>query len=281
MDLIYANDNKSTQINIGQNNVPYISFKKLDQTGLVINGFSTRCGGVSEGYLGTMNLGFARGDDDEKVFENYKLICESMAIDYTKLVTTNQTHTTNVRVVTKEDAGKGIVTPRDYSDIDGLVTNERNLPLITYYADCVPIYFLDTVNKVIGLVHSGWKGTVGRIGKVTVERMVKEFDSNPKNIMACIGPSICGNCYEIGGDVAIEFEKEFRNNIDKILVKKDNGKYMLNLWETNRIILLETGIPERNISVTDLCTCCNPDFLFSHRASKGNRGSLAAFLMLK
>ena len=166
MDLKRVNDNQTTVIR-NESTVPFIAFKALESTQLVKHGFSTRLGGVSEGFLSTLNLGFGRGESDENVMENLKRICKSIGFDYRRLVTTNQTHTTNIRVVTEEDAGKGIVIPRDYSDIDGLITNVVNLPLITYYADCVPLYFLDPVNKAIGLSHSGWRGTVGKIGAKT------------------------------------------------------------------------------------------------------------------
>ena len=151
----YSNDNKTTNLKIGDNNVPYISFSKLDETGMVINGFSTRLGGVSTEHLSSLNLGYTRGDIEDNVTKNHQLISEALGFDYCNLVTTNQTHTTNVRIVTEADKGKGIITARDYSDVDGLITNIKNIPLVTYYADCVPLYFLDTKNKVIGLSHSG------------------------------------------------------------------------------------------------------------------------------
>lgn len=276
-----ANQNNSTKLNIGENNVPFISFKKLDDTGLVVNGFSTRLGGVSKGHLSSMNLGYNRGEPDENVTKNHEIFATALGVDYKNIVTTNQTHTTNVRIVTEKDKGKGIITPRDYHDIDGLITGEPNIVLATYYADCVPLYFLDTKNKVIGLSHSGWRGTVNRMGKVTIEAMINHFNSSPKDIIACIGPSICQNCYEVSEDVALEFAGEFKGHEDEILINKGNGKYLLSLWNANKIVLTEAGITDENLAVTDLCTCCNKDVLFSHRGHNGLRGNLAAFLMLK
>ena len=297
MDFIRANDNKSTRIN-NENSVPFISFVALDDSELVKNGFSTRLGGVSEGFLSSLNLGFGRGESDENVLENLRRISESIGFDHRRLVTTNQTHTTNIRVVTEKDAGKGIVKPRDYSDIDGLITNVANLPLITYYADCVPLYFLDPVNKAIGLSHSGWRGTVGKIGAKTVRLMSENYGTDPSDVICCIGPSICADCYEVSSDVAEEFISAFgidekdipvyvpgEKPADTILYKKitttDAGqKYQLDLWEACRQGLLRAGVLDKNIHITDLCTCCNKDLLYSHRGLNGKRGSLAAFLML-
>ena len=237
---------------------------------------------MSGDFLSTLNLGFGRGESDENVLENHRRIAESIGFDYKKIVTSNQTHTTNIRVVTEEDAGKGIVIPRDYSDIDGLITNVPGLPLATYYADCVPVFFLDPVKKAIGLSHSGWRGTVGRIGAKTVKLMHDSYGSSPEDIICCIGPSICVNCYEVSEDVAEEFIKAFgeKNCSEGILFPKSGGKYQLDLWEAVKCALLDAGVQEKNIHVTDICTCCNKDLLYSHRGLHGRRGSLAAFMML-
>lgn len=281
MDFIKANNNSTTIIN-NKTDVPFISFKALDDTGLVVNAFSTRLGGVSAGYLSSLNLGYGRGEPDGNVTENHRRIADAAGFDYRKIVTTNQTHTTNIRIVDERDAGKGIVIPRDYSDIDGLITNVPELPLATYYADCVPLYFLDKRQKVIALVHSGWRGTVGKIGAETVGIMRKKFASDPVDIIVCIGPSICADCYEVGEDVARRFIESFSGeHIDEILYYKGSGKYLLSLWAACRLTVIETGVPEENVHITDICTCCNKNLLFSHRGLNGKRGSLAAFLMLR
>lgn len=281
INFTYANQKKTTTVKYGTNGVPYLSFDLLAETGLVLHGFSTRVGGVSEDFLSELNLGYDRGEPDENVTENHRRIAEAIGFDYRDIVTTNQTHTTNVRIVREEDRGKGIITPRDYHDIDGLITNQRNVPLATYYADCVPLYFLDTKNKVIGLSHSGWKGTVNKMGLVTVNLMKEHFGSKPEQILACIGPSICQDCYEVSADVAEQFQKAFSGHEAEILQDKGAGKYQLNLWKANQLVLQEAGILPEHISVTDICTCCNRDIMFSHRGSQGKRGNLGAFLMLR
>ena len=261
---------------------PYLEYPMFRETGIVKHGFSTRIGGVSKGCFSSLNLSFTRGDEEEAVRENFRRIGSAMGIRCEDMVFTHQTHTTNVRVVTEADKGCGIVKPRTYSDVDGLVTDIPGICLVTFYADCVPLYFVDPVKKVIGLSHSGWRGTVGKIGKVTVETMCREFKSRPEDILAAVGPSICQDCYEVSEDVILEFQKAFEEKYwEKLFYKKKNGKYQLDLWEANHIIFLKAGIKEEHISMPGICTCCNPEFLFSHRASHGRRGNLAAFLGIR
>lgn len=282
---------------IVETEAPYIQYKKLNETGIVHNGFSTRLGGVSEGMYSSMNFSVKMGDTIENVRRNYEIFTEKNG--FKNPVMSNQTHTTNVLRVTENDIGKGIYREADYRDIDGLITNEKEITLVTSYADCVPLYFADVKNKAIGLSHSGWRGTVNRMGEVTLRRMKEEFGTKPSDVIAAIGPSICLNCYEVSNDVAREFELEFdvkaetdmtndmeyfresSQNMDTILYKKDNGKYMLNLWAANYKVLTDAGVLSDNIAIPDICTCCNRDILFSHRGHMGKRGNLCAFLMLK
>ncbi|MBE5926769.1 MAG: peptidoglycan editing factor PgeF [Lachnospiraceae bacterium] len=258
-----------------------IRFDKLNNCDIIEHGFSTRVGGVSKGIFESMNLGFNRGDDDENVKENFRIISKELNMPYENLVLSAQTHTTNIRIVTEADKGKGIVFPKDYDDIDGLITNVKQIPLVTFYADCVPLLFFDPVKEVIATSHSGWRGTVNRMGKVTVEKMVEVYGCKPENIIACIGPSICKDCYEVSADVAEAFMEEFKEGYKNIVFSKQNDKYLIDLWEANRVILKMTGITEENLEISGICTCCNSDLLFSHRASGGKRGNLAAFIMLK
>ncbi len=262
--------------------VPFLTFPMLDDTGLVIDGFSTRLGGVSEGKFAAMNFTFTRGDNPAHVMENYRRMAEALGVERERMVLSYQTHTTNVRVVTEEDAGKGIVKERDYTDVDGMITNVPGITLVTFYADCVPLYLLDPANKAIGLSHSGWRGTVNRMGKATMKAMAREYGSRPEDIIACIGPSICQDCYEVGEEVAQNFREAFEAKYwPELLEEKAGGKYQLNLWRANEIIFLEAGIRPEHIQVTDICTHCNPELLFSHRTCGDERGNLAAFLCLK
>ena len=282
MQLTYINDTKTCEIN-EKENVTYITFPKLSQNGEdMVHGFSTRLGGVSKNHLGSMNLSFTRGDEREAVLENHRRFGKALGYDENRLVFSNQVHLTNIHKVTKEDCGKGIIRESDIIEIDGLVTNEPGIPLITFYADCVPLFFYDPVNKVIAMAHSGWKGTVERIGAKMISYMKEEYHSNPEDIVCAIAPSICQKCYEVSEDVALRFLEVFGDGYgEEFLYKKDNGKYQLNLHKACEITLLEAGVKKEHLDVTDICTCCNPEFLFSHRASNGMRGNLAGVMMIK
>ena len=262
--------------------VPYLEYPLLTDTKIVHHGFSTRLGGVSQGCYASMNLSFTRGDDEAAVRENYHRIAKSIGVKCENMVLSQQTHTTNVRVVTEKDKGKGIVKPLDYTDVDGMVTNIHGICLVTFYADCVPLYFVDPVQKAIGLSHSGWRGTVGKIGKETIRKMEEQYGSDPKDILAAVGPSICKDCYEVSEDVILEFQKNFKERYWKdLFYHKENGKYQLDLWKANEIIFKESGILPEHIAVTNVCTHCNSEILYSHRTSGDRRGNLAAFLALK
>lgn len=189
---------------------------------------------------------------------------------------THQTHTTNVAVVRAEDRG------RRFLETDGMVTNVPGICLVTFYADCVPLFLVDPVKKAIGLSHSGWRGTVGKMGKVTVQALMREYGSRPEDIVAAIGPSICQDCYEVSEDVIDRFRDSFNEAVwPKLFYRKENGKYQLDLWRANEEVFLETGIRRENLAVTNLCTHCNQEVLFSHRATGEKRGNLSAFLALK
>lgn len=262
------------------NGVTYISFPKFDKSGLTKHLFSTRIGGVSIGKYASVNLSFNNGDERENVLENYRRLCECIDVDINSLVLSRQTHTDNLKTVTKDHCGTGIFKD-SFSDIDGLITNQIGVTLVTQYADCTPLAFLDPIKKVIATSHAGWRGTVQEIGKKTVEKMVAEFGCNPSDILAGIGPCIGKCCYEVDDPVYKEFIKLSYLDFEKIFTKKDNGRYMLDLVEANKQILLNAGISEENIDLSDICTCCNAETLHSHRASKGERGNLALMIALK
>ncbi len=265
-----------------ENIVSYLEFEAFKKQSWLTHAFSTRLGGVSRGCFASMNLGFGRGEDDETVAENYRRLGEAVGFDWTKVVLSHQTHTTNIRLVTKEDAGKGTVRERDYTDVDGLITNEPGLPLVTFYADCVPLYFADPKHKAIGLSHSGWRGTVGRMGEQTLKAMQEAFGTQPQDVIAAVGPSICGDCFEVGPEVVAEFANTFSKEQMKELCHAGNGdRSYLNLWQANRIILEEAGVSPQNISVTNICTRCNPELFYSHRIMGTQRGNLAAVLMIQ
>lgn len=266
-----------------EHQVPYLAYPDLEDLPGFYHGFSTRLGGVSQGIYASMNLSFQRGDQEEHVLENYRRIAKALDFSLEKAVCSQQTHKTDIRVVTEEDGGKGILRPLDYQDIDGLMTNEEGVTLITSFADCVPLFFIDPIHRAVGLAHSGWRGTVARIGAHMVKKMGEYYHTEPSQLYTAIGPSICQACYEVSEDVALKFREEFRAQREEpgLLYEKNPGKYQLNLWRANEIVLLEAGVSPERILFPGICTCCNPELLFSHRASKGKRGNLSAFLGIR
>lgn len=280
LGLIYKNQEKIFREI--EADTPYLEYPLFADTGIVRHGFSTRLGGVSEGYYSSLNLSFTRGDEEEAVRENFRRIGKAIGVSCEDMVFSQQTHTTNVRIVTEADRGMGIMRPRDFHDVDGLVTNVPGLCLVTFYADCVPLFFVDPVKKVIGMSHSGWRGTVGKIGKVTVELMKEQYGCHPSDILAAVGPSICQDCYEVSEEVVEKFRENFAQKYwEDLFYQKENGKYQLNLWKANEIIFTESGILPEHMAVTNLCTHCNSDVLYSHRTAGDKRGNLAAFLALR
>jgi YfiH family protein len=265
-----------------ETDTPYLEYPLFQNTGIVKHGFSTRLGGVSEGCYSSLNLSFTRGDKEECVRENFRRIGESIGVKCEDMVFTQQTHTANVLAVTQAEKGMGIIRPRNYSDVDGLVTNDPGVCLVTFFADCVPLFFVDPIRRVIGLSHSGWKGTVGKIGRATVELMTKKYGSSPSDILAAVGPSICQKCYEVSEDVIEQFRASYQErDWDDLFYKKQNGKYHLDLWRANALIFHEAGILPEHIAVTNLCTHCNNKILYSHRKTGDKRGNLCGFLSLK
>ena len=269
-----------------KNGVCYLTFDLLKNED-VKYGFSTRIGGVSTCVYDSLNFGFHRGDSEENVRENYRRMAKALGMNYQRMCLSKQTHTTNVRVVREEDAGNGIIRPLPYDNVDGLITNVSDLPLVTFFADCIPLIFFDPKKRVVALAHSGWRGTVGKIGKVTLEKMHQQFGCEIKDILCCIGPGICRDCYEVSSDVAEEFCKAFGKEVaEKKLLRpsvfhpEDPEKYMLDLWTANKLVFLETGVLEEHIEVTDYCTRCHPKLFYSHRIMGANRGNLASFISL-
>jgi len=187
------------------NDVEYLTFPSFEKFDFLYHGFSTRIGGISDGIYSTMNLTFSTGDDRDRIIENYRIFCNALGIEAESLVFGDQTHTCNVISVDAEDQGKGIFRPKPWHDVDGLITNSLGTSLVTLYADCVPLFFVDPVNKVVATSHAGWRGTVGGIAAKTITEMMRLYNSNPKDIYAAIGPSIGACCFETDESVAKEF----------------------------------------------------------------------------
>ncbi len=263
--------------------VGYLTFKELEKYDDFLNhAFSTRLGGVSEKEFKSMNFNLRSNDKKENVINNYHLFCNATGFDYKSLVLSNQTHSCNIKSVNKEHLGIGLIKdiPEDFSDVDGLITNIPNITLVTFYADCIPIFIVDKKLKVISLVHAGWKGTVNGIAKVAINKMIQEFKSNPRDILCCLGPGINQCCFEVDEDVYKEF-KSFEEIDKNLILKKNNNKYNIDLLGVNKYNLISIGISEENIIISDICTSCCHDLMFSHRKTQGKRGTMVAMMSLK
>lgn len=260
--------------------VPFLTYKTFEYIPFITHAFSTRLGGVSTGEFESMNLSFGRGDKDENVIENYNRLCNSAGFNFESLVASAQDHHTFVRCVTSKEKGIGITKPRDMQSVDALVTNEPGVTLVTYYADCTPLFFVDIKNRVIALAHAGWRGTAGRIGAEVISVMSEKYGCNPNNIMAAIGPAISKCCYEVDEPCCENFKSMTDLKPEKFIFPKADGKYMLDLLEANRQILIKSGVKNENITVSDVCTHCNSSLLWSHRATNGRRGGMAAFMCI-
>ena len=246
----------------------YLTFDSFEKTRLVKHAFSTRCGGVSEGYFAELNLGFNRGEEREKVLSNYKLFCDAVSVDYENMVFSDQVHGVAIRHVKKGDTCK---------EIDALISNQPNVVLATVYADCVPLYFLDTEEKVIALAHAGWRGTAAEIARLTIEEMQKVYACKTENIIAGIGPAISSCCFEVDSPVYEAFKK-FHFAEDYITASAD--KFYIDLKGMNKQIMIHSGLKEENIETADICTKCNAELFYSHRRMGTNRGTMIAVMEL-
>ena len=266
-----------------------MAFVQQERNGLVFmtvedfgvrHAFSTRLGGVSTGYLSSLNLGENRGDDPEHVKENYRRLGEAVGINTAEMVYTKQVHGNVVRVDRRSDC-RHPYDPFLY-EADGLVTNEKNLPLIAFTADCVPMLLSDPVDSVVAAVHCGWRSTVSDIVGNAIDAMCK-LGAKRKNIHAAIGPGIGFCCFETGPEIP-EAIVSFLGNTDAAPLfhpeESVPGKFMVDLKGVNHTRLLQKGIPENNITVSDECTVCSSDKYWSHRATHGMRGVQACIIAL-
>ncbi len=241
------------------------------------HGFTTRLGGVSQGYLDSLNIGMHRGDIPENVGENYRRLGESIGFSTEKLVLANQTHSHIVRVVTDADC-LGSFSHRDYPECDGLVTNTPGIALTVFTADCTPILLHDPVTGAVGAVHAGWRGTASGIVKNAVNAMVSAFGCLPRDICAAIGPNIGACCFETDSDVPETMVSALGEEA-KRYIRAQKEKFYLDLKEINALWLRRSGVT--NITISKHCTACSPHLFWSHRVTKGKRGSQGAIIVCK
>jgi len=263
-----------------------MAFIENDRNGLIYmssdkikahHAFTTRYGGVSKGGFYSLNLGSNRGDDPEAVRENYRRVCSLMGVGIDDCVVTNQVHGKVVRVVTEAD--KHACMSKTPYEADGVVTSVKGLPIICFVADCVPVLLWDGVNSVAGAVHCGWKSSVADILGEAVEKMCS-LGAEVKHIRAAMGAAIGKCCFETDDDVPQAVEKYLGGDTEGLFVKREDGKTLVDLRGANKRRLMQLGVPEENIDISEECTMCSHEKYWSHRYTKGDRGSQAAVIVL-
>lgn len=238
--------------------------------------FTTRHGGVSTGPLSSMNIAIKLDETEENVTENFRILGNALGFGIDDLVLTRQTHSTIVRRVSKKDCNGCF--HRDYPECDALVTNDPGVTLTVFTADCTPLLLHDPVTGAVGAAHAGWRGTADGIAAKTVEAMVREFGCKSEDIRAAIGPNI-GFChFETDADVPEAMLKAYGEAVLPF-IRPTGSKFYVDLKEINALILRRAGV--RHIEISKDCTMCQPDRFWSHRVTRGIRGSQGALIVCK
>ncbi len=242
--------------------------------------FTTRAGGVSQGSLSSLNLGFGRGDAPARVMENYHILARRFGAAFESLTCTKQVHGDVVTVITPEKRGLGMNIPPLKGGTDALVTNLPDVVLMGFYADCVVTLLHDPVSRSIGVCHSGWRGTASNILGKTVAAMEKAFGARAENIRCAIGPSIRSCCFETHWDVPEAMLQMMGEDARPFIRTRSEGKYDVDLQGINRLHLQNAGVRASHITDSGMCTCCRHEEFWSHRYTQGNRGVQAAIIRL-
>ena len=272
----YANNRMKDFIITNNNNIWYGMFPALTQAGFV-NACSCRLHGESDIVEGTFNLALHVGDDVEKVLRNRKAFAEAVGVDAERFTTCQQVHGSKVILVTEELVGSGAVNFADtIADTDALITNLPDVPLMLFYADCVPVLFADLESGAIGLAHAGWRGTVANIGVKTLAAMGEAFGTKPQDVLVGIGPSIGACCYEVD-----DFVRDQAQGYEEFFASKGGGKYQLDLWGMNARQLVQVGVPAENIMISGVCTNDNVELFCSYRAEQGKTGRMGVCLCVR
>ena len=238
----------------------------------LVHGFTTRHGGVSTGEYASMSLSPRRGDDISCVHQNEKILCDALGLDVQRLTSTQQEQTSCIEIIDKSRIGIGV--HRQWGrGVDGCITMERNVPLICYSADCVPVLMYASDIGAIAAVHAGWRGTREEITRKCVQKLML-LGANAQNIFGAVGPCIGQCCYEVSADVALQFDEKYS-------IPTENEKFMLDLETANFDQFIMCGVLPENVSLSGICTKCNNDMFFSHRGQNGKSGTLGGIICMK
>lgn len=263
------------------NGIFWFQDQALAATGLVTHGFSTRLGGVSRPPYTSLNMGLAVGDDLGRVRDNRDRYLLALGISPRQAVSPHFVHSNIVVPVGRAQAGRGIYSYKDaVGDADGLVTQDPGVALFITFADCPPVLFLDPVKKAIGACHAGWRGTAAGIAMETVRSMQDHFGSNPEDILACVGPALDQDHFEVGQDV---YDAVASHSLqpDRLLAPNARGRWQFNIWQANVDQLLSAGLAADHISVVEVSTFLRNDLFYSHRRRLGGKtGRMGAVIML-
>lgn len=258
-------------------NLEFIQFKALlKYEDKIQHAFTLKHGGYSSNNFSTLNLGLNVGDDIDVVKENYKLVCDRLNLNYENLFRGVQIHSDIVQYVNSKNCG---TVNKDIDiECDGSITDIPNIPLVTNSADCMTVLIYDVKNNCISCIHCGWQGLLNKIVTKAIKRLEKEFNSNVKNLIVCVCPSICFRCFEVKEDVKQMFENAF--NYDNTIIKKDEQHYMIDLQSILFFELFNLGILNENLHFAGICNKCNSNDFFSYRENQ-NTGRMGCFIMLK
>lgn len=279
IDAIYSNIAFSHRFYETESGVGLCDFPLFTRTGLVRHGFTARTGGVSNGSLSSLNMSFTREDEPrENVMENHRRFALAAGIAWESMVMDTFEHGVRVLRVDRTHAGMGYIKP-SLPPCDGLVTNDPAIALITGHADCVPLYFLDIEKRAIGLAHAGWAGTLHNIAHEVIYKLKEVYQSDPKDILAGIGPCICGDCFEVDESLKDEFVKKYPE-ANCALPGKREGKAHVDLRRVAVSQFLKEGVLPAHIAIMDLCTFEEPEKFYSHRRDRGDTGGMSAYMQL-
>jgi hypothetical protein len=260
-----------------KHSIKYFESSLLSECDFLTHAFCTRRGGVSEGEYDSLNISFKEGDLESKVLQNWHRLAMAFAIPMDQFLTLNQVHGDNIFII--KPFGE-YYSSSEAMNYDAIVTSRTNLAICIKTADCVPVFIVDKAKKIIAVVHAGWRGTALEITAKVVRLLIEKYGSSPRDLLAAVGPSIGQCCFEVDSAAANSFF-EHKNNEAFLFPGARPNKWMLDLAEANRQQILNCGIPETNIDVSDLCTSCRQDLFFSHRGSGGITGRQVNFMMIK